>query len=100
MTVLHKYPHETSPLYGFHCPGCGYTHTFRCEGEGPKWDWNGDMDRPTVSPSILVRATYRCHSFVREGKIQFLSDCDHNLAGQTIDLPQLDHDGDPLEGDT
>lgn len=29
----------------------------------------------------------RCHSYVTEGRIQFLSDCTHALAGQTVDLP-------------
>lgn len=28
-----------------------------------------------------------CHSFVTEGRIQFLGDCTHALAGQTVDLP-------------
>jgi len=30
-----------------------------------------------------------CHSFIRDGKIQFLGDCTHALAGQTVDLPEL-----------
>ena len=29
-----------------------------------------------------------CHSFVMGGKIQFLCDCTHALAGQTVDLPE------------
>lgn len=29
-----------------------------------------------------------CHSFVTDGRIQFLSDCTHALAGQTVDLPE------------
>lgn len=33
--------------------------------------------------------TPRCHSFVRDGKIEFLSDSTHKLAGQTVDLPPL-----------
>lgn len=33
-----------------------------------------------------------CHSFVRDGKIQFLGDCTHELAGQTVDLPEIDID--------
>lgn len=33
-----------------------------------------------------------CHSFVTDGRIQFLSDCTHALAGQTVDLPDY-----PLE---
>jgi hypothetical protein len=31
-----------------------------------------------------------CHSFVRDGKIEFLSDCTHELAGQTVELPEVD----------
>jgi hypothetical protein len=30
-----------------------------------------------------------CHSFVRDGRIEFLSDCTHALAGQTVDLPEM-----------
>jgi hypothetical protein len=29
-----------------------------------------------------------CHSFVTDGKIQFLGDCTHALAGQTVELPE------------
>jgi len=28
----------------------------------------------------------RCHSFVTDGQIQFLGDCTHALAGQTVPL--------------
>lgn len=31
---------------------------------------------------------YLCHSFVTDGRIQFLSDSTHDLAGQTVDLPE------------
>jgi hypothetical protein len=31
-----------------------------------------------------------CHSFVTDGRIQFLNDCTHSLAGQTVDLPDFD----------
>jgi hypothetical protein len=31
-----------------------------------------------------------CHSFVTDGKIQFLGDCTHKLAGQTVPLPDFD----------
>lgn len=74
------------------CPGCGYWHLF----DLGRWQFNGDLDRPTFSPSMLVNANidrtkhpklHRCHSFVRDGKIQFLNDCTHELAGKTVDLP-------------
>jgi hypothetical protein len=73
-------------MYLFHCPGCGYSHPFHV----PMWTWNGSLDAPTFSPSLMVNGSdprYRCHSFVKEGKIQFLSDCFHKLAGQTVELP-------------
>lgn len=30
-----------------------------------------------------------CHSFVTDGRIQFLDDCTHDMAGQTVDLPDF-----------
>ncbi|MNJ76318.1 hypothetical protein D3C77_735750 [compost metagenome] len=29
-----------------------------------------------------------CHSFVTDGRSQYLTDCTHALAGQTVDLPE------------
>lgn len=29
-----------------------------------------------------------CHSFVTDGRIQFLNDCTHAMAGQTVALPE------------
>lgn len=87
----------------FFCPGCNEVHIVRTgDGPGPRWGWNGDVDRPTFEPSVLVTTGRRvdpsfvpepgdppecCHSFVREGRIQFLGDCTHALAGQTVELP-------------
>jgi hypothetical protein len=83
---------------GFSCPGCGYHHRIRVKINGqallpePVWDWNGNEDLPTVMPSINFSATdsdgkdVRCHSFVKDGKIQFRGDCTHALVNQTVDL--------------
>lgn len=38
-------------------------------------------------PSHLACGT--CHSFVTNGAIQFLGDCTHHLAGQTVPLPPI-----------
>lgn len=61
----------------------------------PGWTWNGDFDKPTVHPSILVTTKYPdrtdvCHSFITNGRIQFLTDSTHALAGQTVELPELE----------
>lgn len=92
---LYKYDGEGDVSYWFHCPGCRYGHPFRVESPtgNPVWQWNGSMDRPTFSPSLLVAKDYpdhRCHSYVREGRIQFLDDCFHELKGQTVDIPDWD----------
>jgi hypothetical protein len=80
----------------FECPGCKCGHQVVVRGdpnEHPLWGWNGSMDKPTFTPSILVNrgsmnpAVPVCHSFVTDGRIQFLSDSTHELAGQTVDLP-------------
>lgn len=113
--------HERDEV-GFDCPGCGMYHMLPVgEGSGPRWTWNGCVERPTLQPSILARwdvmsvenrarnqAFYAengrymtrdelpydvhhvCHSFVTEGCIQFLGDCTHALAGQTVPLPLVD----------
>lgn len=107
----------------FRCPGCNLHHSLPVEGAGTTWGFNGDVDSPTITPSILARGgccyeadwhnqeqrrrpgpercdkgqpdedgismCHVCHSFVREGRIEFLSDCTHELAGQTVDLPQV-----------
>jgi hypothetical protein len=100
----------------FRCPGCADgTHTVQVAGVSP-WSWNGSTESPTFTPSVLVKSghyafpdgescwcTYNaahpgepapfkcgiCHSFVTDGKIQFLGDCTHALAGQTVELPDL-----------
>jgi len=80
-------------LYVFHCPGCGYGHPFEITGNGNGWTWNGSFDKPTFTPSLLCNKNdpeSRCHSYVTDGKIQFLADCWHPLAGQTIELPDWD----------
>lgn len=87
MSVLRRQGSEAC----FFCPGCKDVHMVRVAGTEP-WILSGSDDAPTLSPSILVTAgpllpDYRCHSFVKEGKIQFLADCSHQLKGQTVPLP-------------
>lgn len=94
VTMLHYGEDKCHPA--IECPACGCLHIF-----DQRWTFNGDMNKPTFSPSMLVNGTPdmqkyinehnpRCHSFVKDGMIQFLSDCTHNLAGQTIELPEIE----------
>ncbi len=80
----------------FKCPGCQGFHQLNTAPTGPRWTYNGDPVRPTFTPSILATTRWSqndetmtdevCHSFVTDGQIQFLGDCTHALAGQTVPL--------------
>lgn len=104
----------------FFCPGCNGIHgiyTARPAGHpGDTWGWNGNAEKPSFTPSLLIRSErwtppvtpenlaewrrapwpqtkvqYVCHTFIgingaEPGQIQFLGDCTHHLAGQTVDM--------------
>jgi hypothetical protein len=81
------------PQVWFWCAGCETHHAI----DPTKWTWNGDTERPTFRPSVLVTYTFgvertpkRCHSFVTDGHIQYLDDCTHALAGQTVLLEDVE----------
>jgi len=84
----------TEEQYLFHCPGCKCDHSFTTKHPTRSpWQFNGDMENPTFSPSLLVwasRPEARCHLFLRDGKIQFLNDCHHELAGETVDMVEME----------
>ena len=78
----------------------------------PHWSFNGDFEKPVFGPSVLGEwnewtgarvsttkgdgPTKRCcHSFIgcngaQPGQIKFLADSTHALAGQTVDLPEIE----------
>lgn len=76
----------------FHCPGCGYDHEVPITGPRA-WKWNDSLETPTLHPSVFVNrgranpAVPVCHSWVKDGRIQFLPDSTHALAGQSVDVP-------------
>lgn len=77
--------------YLYMCSGCKYEHAFALKIEGGNHQFNMDLNNPTVSPSLVQGFVpgKMCHSFIRDGKIQFLSDCWHELRGQTVELPGI-----------
>lgn len=130
MPKFKRTENQAGQFYGvrFHCPGCGYSHVLHTQEthpdiKGPRWTFNGDYDKPTLSPSILsqthtwtppvtpenleewrkapwpqTKVPYVCHSFVgingaQPGQIIFLGDCTHALKGQVVDLPDIDAPG-------
>jgi hypothetical protein len=78
----------------FWCPGCKRYHPFRIKSKNdPIWNWNGDMEKPTFTPSLLCdasRSEKRCHLIVTDGKIHFCGDCHHELKGKTVPIPPFE----------
>lgn len=152
--VTTTYPHGDVRSVWTWCPGCDRLHPFRLapgDERGVFWEWDGNLEQPTFSPSLLVSTAvhlcegehepaecpnpdtcgakshqlgrrlaggvitwveYRqhphnrkvyghgtphtrdpawgpCHSFLRAGRWEFLSDSAHELAGQTVDMVPL-----------
>lgn len=107
----------SSDTVAFDCPGCQRMHSLAVKQVDGRpvhavWGFNHDAQRPTFTPSIKVtthtwappvtadnladwqrkpweqhKVKHICHSIVTDGRIQFLDDCTHKLAGRTVDLP-------------
>jgi hypothetical protein len=83
----------TDVSYMFWCPGCQSMHPYRVvSATRPRWDFNGDMEKPTFTPSLLCNKDWperRCHLFLTAGKLHYCGDCYHTLKGQVVDLPDI-----------
>lgn len=97
MPKMHR---DTNGVLLFDCPGCGFLHAIYPDGcvadNKARWTWNGDLERPTLTPSLLVTwpqngVEQRCHSFIRDGRIEFCGDSTHGKAGQTLDIPDWEN---------
>lgn len=69
-----------------------------------KVQWNGmtEAGKKRMETFLLERGRYPtvdevpydlrhvCHSFIRDGQIEFLSDCTHPHAGKTLPLPEVE----------
>lgn len=98
--IVHEFDNPGSLC--IYCPGCKITHViyvdsaFNRERKLPVWGFNGDYEKPTFTPSLLVRYNWGpeqrpvvCHSFITDGQIQYLSDSTHALKNQTAALGNI-----------
>ena len=76
--------------WAIECPACACAHRF-----DTRWRFNGVLELPTFEPSLITRRVNAngveivCHSAVIDGKIQFLLDSTHEMAGLVIVLPEV-----------
>ena len=88
MSKIIQYKNGEQTRYHFWCPACNRMHIVTDA-------WDVDLTTDTISPSVLVNVGHAnpnepiCHSFVRKGKIQYLNDCTHKMAGKTVELQDL-----------
>lgn len=91
--------------YGHWCPGCNSGHeidTVHRNSWGAVWTFNGDLERPSFTPSVNMQinpkghkhyqpevASEVCHYFITDGRIIYCGDSTHALSGKTVDLPDL-----------
>jgi hypothetical protein len=113
---------QNGKVVQFWCPGCDDDHQVVLEGPN-KWEWNGDFILPTFSPSIKVEKVRTtkdehgrwnggwvlnannesideiCHSYVRDGMIEYLGDCTHALVNTTVRISEwYTHETEGLPG--
>jgi uncharacterized protein DUF6527 len=83
--------------YCFWCVACKSLHPFRishyADAPGaPLWTFNGDFERPTFAPSLRLHRTQvspECHVTITNGEIQYHNDCDHDMKGKKILIPDI-----------
>jgi hypothetical protein len=93
MKIIVKEVQGVGMTYRFRCPACKHDHVF-----SNRWQFNGNMDRPSFTPSLLVWhdgdpgngiKPFRCHLYLTDGQLQFLNDCTHELKGKTVPLQDI-----------
>lgn len=96
--------------YKFKCPAghWHYINTNVPNHQNAQWSFNGDVNKPTFTPSVRERTgyfvdpnvkgdedwlknnSYQCHFIITDGKIHFCADCSHDLKGQTMDMLEIE----------
>lgn len=106
--ILHEVVDKDEKVVGYTlwCPGCKEVHCVYTNYAGhPQWTFDGNLDHPTFSPSLLVYEvpgySPRCHSFIKAGVMEFLADSTHPLANQKVPLQPWSWDAlDEARGET
>ena len=84
-----------------YCPACRRSHRFIVENEADPdhvWQFDGNEEYPTFNPSLLVESgpmqpgdpNHICHSYLKKGVWEFLSNCTHDMAANKthmVDFP-------------
>lgn len=89
MSAAGKFMRRGQESYFHWCPACDEVHPLP-----DRWQFNGDLDAPTFSPSFKHTFGGRdgqrrcCHYIITAGQINFCGDCTHAMAGQTVPMKE------------
>jgi hypothetical protein len=99
--IMRHYEWGDNAVYAHWCPACKQLHAFYVDApthKGARWFYNLNHDNPTFQPSMNISwgspddeegVHGRCHYFITNGMISYCGDSLHELAGQTIELPDI-----------
>lgn len=80
------------------CPNCGHAHTVPVGGDGNNWTWNGNYEKPTVTPSLKVaypppfpgaKERVLCHFVLTDGILHYQDDFEGPLKGQSVPAKEI-----------
>lgn len=98
------FPPGTLYSYQFYCPGCKTLHSYIVTSwtdlnNNPHngWTFDGNLQLPSFTPSLLLYYTHPftnqrisiCHVVLTHGILNFCTDCEHELKGQSVPLPHI-----------
>jgi hypothetical protein len=86
-----RYLRSVTNGYAHYCPGCELMHAFAVDvplGNGARWTFNGDLEKPTFNPSMNIGSDW-CHYNLVNGELRFSTCNGHKLGGTTMLLPEL-----------
>lgn len=88
--------YQSGDRFYFWCPGCKEPHFFQTAGT-PAWQFNGDLENPTFTPSLMITTRrgdhdHVCHLFLIQGHLNFFAYCSHEYRAQTVPLPDWERE--------
>ena len=99
MSFLETIKSQDGEIVGYEiqrCPGCGAKHLFitnrdrailNAGGKKIVWDFNGDVESPTFTPSLLTvghEGSPYCHFNLIDGVFHFHNDCVHDAKNKQL----------------
>lgn len=90
--------HESPGILGYShwCSACKHCHTFYIQCNNHTWTFDGNVNSPTFSPSMLEYYTQKngerktlCHYILTSEVMNYCGDSPHELSGKSVPLEDI-----------